>query len=261
MAVLDEYILRAARLLSDAADEDVDALCREIMQVFDLDYTNPEALKYINSSSSFRYSKSDLGMILQKLRLKREDSDDKAFGAAFCATITQHIRRLEQALEEGVKDELKAVYDSIDHVYANEQGYESYVDGLVAYGAIGTDLSEEQTRLRIDKLKHFRDEKMMSVRIAEAKGATYNLSANSTAAASSTVEISLEIINERIDEIADDDLADEDKTQLKGLLADLSTKNDHKRKEKLQKLIHWLGDKGPDIFIAVLPYIAKVFGA
>lgn len=78
MAVLDEYILRAARLLSDAADEDVDALCREIMQVFDLDYTNPEALKYINSSSSFRYSKSDLGMILQKLRLKREDSDDKA---------------------------------------------------------------------------------------------------------------------------------------------------------------------------------------
>ena len=57
MAVLDEYILRAARLLSDAADEDVDALCREIMQVFDLDYTNPEALKYINSSSSFRYSK------------------------------------------------------------------------------------------------------------------------------------------------------------------------------------------------------------
>lgn len=101
MAVLDEYILRAARLLSDAADEDVDALCREIMQVFDLDYTNPEALKYINSSSSFRYSKSDLGMILQKLRLKREDSDDKAFGAAFCATITQHIRRLEQALEGG----------------------------------------------------------------------------------------------------------------------------------------------------------------
>ena len=262
MAILDEYILRAARLLSDAADEDVDALCREIMQVFDLDYTNPEALKYINSSSSFRYSKSDLGMILQKLRLRREDSDDKAFGAAFCATITQHIRRLEQALEEGVKDdELKAVYDSIDHVYANEQGYESYTDGLAVYGFSGTDLSEEQTRLRIDKLKHFRDEKMMSVRIAEAQGATYNLSASSTAAASSTVEISLEIINERIDEVADDDLTDEEKTQLKGLLADLSAKDDRKRKEKLQKLIHWLGDKGPDIFIAVLPYIAKVFGA
>ena len=262
MAILDEYILRAARLLSGTADEDVDALCREIMQVFDLDYTNPEALKYINSSSSFRYSKSDLGMILQKLRLRREDSDDKAFVAAFCATITQHIRRLEQALEEGVKDdELKAVYASIDHVYANEQGYESYTDGLVVYDAIGTDLSEEQTRLRIDKLKHFRDEKMMSVRIAEAQGATYNLSANSTAVASSTVEISLEIINKRIDEITDDDLTDEDKTQLKGLLAELSTKNGQKRKEKLKNLIHWLGDKGPDIFIAVLPYIAKVFGA
>ena len=141
-------------------------------------------------------------------------------------------------------DELKAVYKSIDYVYANAQGCESYTDGLVAYGFSGTDFSEEQTRLRIDKLKHFRDEKMMSVRIAEAQGATYNLSASSTADASSTVEISLEIIDERIDEIADDDLTDEEK-----------------RKEKLQKLIHWLGDKGPDIFIAVLPYIAKVFGA
>lgn len=262
MAVLDEYILRAARLLSGDADEDVDALCREIMRIFDLDYTNPEAFACINSSSSFRYSKSDLGMILQKLRLRREDSDDKAFGAAFCATTTQHIRRLEQALEEGMKDdELKAVYKSIDYVYANAQGCESYTDGLVAYDFSGTDLSEEQTRLRIDKLKHFRDEKMMSMRIAEAQGATYNLSANSTAAASSTVEVSLEIINERIDEIADDNMTDEDKTQLKGLLADLSTKNDKKRKEKLKNLIHWLGDKGPDIFIAVLPYIAKIFGA
>lgn len=262
MAVLDEYILRAARLLRGDADEDVDALCREIMRVFDLDCTNPEAFACINSSSPFRYSKSDLGMILQKLRLRREDSDDKAFGAAFCVTITQHIRRLEQALEEGMKDdELKAVYDSIDYVYANAQGYESYTDGLVAYGFSGTDLSEEQTRLRIDKLKFFRDEKMMSLKMTETQGATYNLSANSAASASSTVEISLEIINERIDEIADDDLTNEDKTQLKGLLADLSTKNDQNRKEKLQKLIHWLGDKGPDIFIAVLPYIAKVFGA
>lgn len=261
MAVLDEYILRAARLLSGAADEDVDALCREIMQVFDFDYINPEAFAYINSSSSFRYSKSDLGMILQKLRLRREESDDKAYGSPFCVTITQHIRRLEQALEEGMKDdELKAVYDSIDYVYANAQGYESYTYGLVAYGFSGTDLSEEQTRLRIDKLKFFRDEKMMSLKMTETQGATYNLSANSAASASSTVEISLEIINERIDEIAGDDLTNEDKTQLKGLLADLSTKNDQNRKEKLQKLIHWLGDKGPDIFIAVLPYIAKVFG-
>lgn len=260
MAVLDEYILRAARLLSGDTDEDVDALCCEIMQVFDLNYTNPEALKYINSSSSFRYSKSDLGMILQKLRLRREESDDKAYGSPSCVTITQHIRRLEQALEEGMKgDELKAVYDSIDYVYANARGCESYTDGLVAYGFSGTDLSEGQTRLRIDKLKFFRDEKMMSLKMAETQGATYNLSANSAASASSTVEISLEIINGRIDEIDDDDLTDEDKTRLKGLLADLSTKNDQKRKEKLQKLIHWLGDKGPDIFIAVLPYIAKVF--
>lgn len=262
MAVLDEYIMRAARLLRDDADESVDALCREIMDVFDLDYINPKLIACINSSDPFLYSNADLKIILQKLRLKRDEQDETLFGSACCSTITQHIRRLEQALEEGRQgNEAKAVYDSVDYVYANAKGYESYTDGLVGYGASGVDFSEEQTCLRIDKLKHFRDEEMRNTRAAEAQGATYNLSANSIAAATSAVEISLEIINERIDEIAEDDLTDEEKTLFKGLLADLSTKDDWKRKEKLQKLIHWLGDKGPDIFIAALPYIAKVFGA
>lgn len=166
MAVLDEYILRAARLLRDSTVEDVDILCREIMDVFDLNYINPKAFAYINLSDSYRYSDGDLKIILQKLRLMRDEQDEKTFGAACCSTITQHIRRLEQALEEGLQgNELKAVYASIDHVYANAKGYESYTDGLAAYGASSNELSKEQTRLRIDKLKHFRDEEMRSTRV------------------------------------------------------------------------------------------------
>lgn len=258
MAVLDEYILRAARLLSGAADEDVDALCREIMQVFDLDCTNPEALKYIYSSSSFRYSKSDLGMILQKLRLKREDSDDKAFGAAFCATITQHIRRLEQALEEGVKDdELKAVYDSIDYVYANARGYGSYTDGLASYSygsSNRNDFNDEQTQLRIDKLKHFRDEELRKLKIAEAQGASVSL----TASATSNVQVTLEATFEQIDKLPETTLSDDEKTLLKGMIGDLNTKDKSKRGSKLDKLLSWLAGKGTDVFIAAMPYIVQL---
>lgn len=259
MAVLDEYILRAERLLSGDTDEDVDALCREIMQVFDLDYINPEAFAYINSSSSFRYSRSDLGMILQKLRLRREESDDKAYGSPFCVTITQHIRRLEQALEEGMKDdELKAVYGSIDHVYANEQGYESYTDGLVTYGFSGTDFSEEQTRLRIDKLKHFRDEELRKLKIAEAHAAGINMVQNASASATSNVQVTLEATFEQIDKLPETTLSDDDKTLLKGMIGDLNTKDQSKRDSKLSKLQSWLADKGTDVFIAAMPYIVQL---
>ena len=262
MAVLDEYILRAARLLSGAADEDVDALCREIMQVFDLDYTNPEALKCINCSSSFRYSKNDLGMILQKLRLRREDSDDKTFGAAFCATITQHIRRLKQALEEGVKDdELKAVYDSIDYVYANARGYDSYTDGLASYSygsSNRNDFNDEQTQLRIDKLKHFRDEELRKLKIAEAQGASVSLVQKTTASATSNVQVTLEATFEQIDKLPETTLSDDEKTLLKGMIGDLNTKDKSKRGSKLDKLLSWLAGKGTDVFIAAMPYIVQL---
>ena len=127
MAILDEYILRAARLLRSDSSENADDLCREIIDVFKLDYTNPESFRFINSSSSFRYSSSDLRTIVQMLRLERENQDEERYGSKCCHAITEHIRRLEQALEEGLQGEpLKAVYDSVDYVYANAKGYDSY---------------------------------------------------------------------------------------------------------------------------------------
>lgn len=197
-------------------------------------------------------------MILQKLRLKREDSDDKAFGAAFCATITQHIRRLEQALEEGVKDdELKAVYDSIDYVYANARGYDSYTDGLASYSygsSNRNDFNDEQTQLRIDKLKHFRDEELRKLKIAEAQGASVSL----TASATSNVQVTLEATFEQIDKLPETTLSDDEKTLLKGMMGDLNTKDKSKRGSKLDKLLSWLAGKGTDVFIAAMPYIVQL---
>lgn len=259
MAILDEYILRAASLLRSDSSEDADDLCREIIDVFKLDYINPESFKYINSSSPFRYSNSDLGTIVQILRLKREKQDEERYGSECCHAITEHIRRLEQALEEGLQGEsLKSLYDSIDFVYASSRGYESYTHGLASYGSDRDNLNEEQTRLRIDKLKHFRDEEIRKLKIAEVQGASVSLVQNATASATNIVQVTLETTFEQIDKLPETTLSDDEKTLLKGMIGDLNTKDKSKQNSKLGKLLSWLAGKGTDVFIAAMPYIVQL---
>lgn len=262
MAILDEYILRAARLLRSESTENADDLCREIIDVFKLDYTNPESFRYVNSSSSFRYSSSDLRTIVQMLRLERENQDEERYGSKFCYAITEHIRRLEQALEEGLQGEpLKAVYDSVDYVYANARGYDSYTDGLASYSygsSNRNDFNDKQTQLRIDKLKHFRDEELRKLKIAEARAASVSMVQNASASAKSNVQVTLETTFEQIEQLPETTLSDEDKTLLKGMIGDLNTKDKSKRDGKLGKLQRWLADKGTDVFIAAMPYIVQL---
>ncbi len=259
MAILDEYILRAARLLRSDSSENADDLCREIIDVFKLDYTNPESFRFINSSSSFRYSSSDLRTIVQMLRLERENQDEERYGSKCCHAITEHIRRLEQALEEGLQGEpLKAVYDSVDYVYANAKGYDSYTDGLASYGFSRNDFNDEQTQLRVDKLKHFRDEELRKLKIAEAQAASVSMVQNASASAAANVQVTVETTFEQIDKLPETTLSDDDKTLLKGMIGDLNTKDQSKRDSKLSKLQSWLAGKGTDVFIAAMPYIVQL---
>ena len=259
MAVLDEYILRAARLLRSDSSENADDLCREIIDVFKLDYTNPESFRFINSSSSFRYSSSDLRTIVQMLRLERENQDEERYSSKCCHAMTEHIRRLEQALEEGLQGEpLKAVYDSVDYVYANAKGYDSYTDGLASYGFSRNDFNDEQTQLRVDKLKHFRDEELRKLKIAEAQAASVSMVQNASASAAANVQVTVETTFEQIDKLPETTLSDDDKTLLKGMIGDLNTKDQSKRDSKLSKLQSWLADKGTDVFIAAMPYIVQL---
>lgn len=259
MAILDEYILRAARLLRSDSSENADDLCREIIDVFKLDYTNPESFRFINSSSSFRYSSSDLRTIVQMLRLERENQDEERYGSKCCHAITEHIRRLEQALEEGLQGEpLKAVYDSVDYVYANAKGYDSYTDGLASYGFSRNDFNDEQTQLRVDKLKHFHDEELRKLKIAEAQAASVSMVQNASASAAANVQVTVETTFEQIDKLPETTLSDDDKTLLKGMIGDLNTKDQSKRDSKLSKLQSWLAGKGTDVFIAAMPYIVQL---
>ena len=95
------------------------------------------------------------------------------------------------------------------------------------------------------------------MKVVEARAASLNVSAKSesTSIANSTVDLS--VVVEHIDNLPDSSLAEEEKTALKGMLADLQTKNEKKREKKLQRLLSWLATKGTDVFIAAMPYIIQ----
>ncbi len=260
MALLDEYIKKAAKALR-CGDGGTDALCREIIDVIGVDYTPPGLWATLNTASFYSYTKSDLERILGKLRLKREEQDMETYADCGLITVTQHIRALERAEEDGLQGEdLKAVYDSMDKIYANY--YESYTDGLVAFGYSGDPISDEQTELRIEKLKLFRDEELRKLKMSEALRAGHytvqNNYQNSNATATANVSVSQEITFEQIENLSDDILTDDEKAQLKGMLANLQTKDGDKRKDRLKKVLSWLADKGVDVFNAAMPYIVQL---
>lgn len=124
-----------------------------------------------------------------------------------------------------------------------------------SYGSSNrNDFNDEQTQLRIDKLKHFRDEELRKLKIAEAQGASVSL----TASATSNVQVTLEATFEQIDKLPETTLSDDEKTLLKGMMGDLNTKDKSKRGSKLDKLLSWLAGKGTDVFIAAMPYIVQL---
>lgn len=261
MSVLDEYIARAAHALRTPDGDDVDALCREISDVLKPAYTPARAWACLGSNEEFRYSATDLKRMLDLLRLRREEQDKETYGSSGLLTITQHIRLLEQAEEDGVcGDALKAVYDKVDSIYANYYG--SYIDGLTSYISRDYETCSEQTTLRIEKLKHFRDDEMRKLRVAEAR--TTNVSMvqenNQTASANATsdVRVTIEATFEQIESIPDDRLSEDNKTLLKGMIADLNTNDKKKRDGKLKKLMGWLADKGADAVIAAMPYVVQI---
>lgn len=255
MSILDDYIHKAAKAL--LRGDPVDELCREIIDVLDVQYRNPKQITALQSNNiSFVYSPSDLKMILGKMKVLREQRDQEFYGSHGLKTITEHIRYLEDAIDAGLGgNDLKALYERIDRVYANY--YDSYTDGLSGWSCLDDDFSDKQTELRIDKLKHFRDVELRKMKVVEAQAASLNVSAKSesTSIANSTVDLS--VVVEHIDNLPDSSLAEEEKTALKGMLADLQTKNEKKREKKLQRLLSWLATKGTDVFIAAMPYIIQ----
>lgn len=257
MSIVEDYLVRIKVTLANGSRDEIRDLAEEIHGAF---------AGQINGIE--KYSKDDYGAnatALKQLRGKLlnylDDCDREIYGGLGLETISGHIRYLESALAEGLEGgELKAAYDRIDRIYGN--CYDSYADGLSGFLYSPYEPCDEQTILRIQKLRHFRDKEMRSLRVAEAQASSVSMvqssSQSSSATATANVQVSQEIAFEQIDNIPETTLSEADKTFLKGMLADLQAKDSDKRESKLKKVQNWLADKGVDVFNAAMPYIVQL---
>lgn len=269
MAIVDEYLKRAYQALDKDNPNEIDALAREIVSAFQNDISGITHYRggrvaFVGSSTASSpdlHSVSDLMKLIGKLRVLRENKDNEVYGAFGFAAMTASIRELEDCMYHGTTGEdLIKVYRRIDDTYANE--YRSYTDGLSGWDNRKYEPSVEETEKRISKLRNFRDKEMRKIRIAEAEGGTVNVNQSAIAQASAEAycTITLSQALENVDGLPSDKLSDEDKTYLKGLLAELSQTIGVDRKDgekKYKKILTWIADKGIDVAIAAAPYVMQ----
>lgn len=264
MSSIDRYLKQATDALRSSDATVIDSTAREIVSAFQTEIPHLSSyrgarISVSDGGSPSRHSASDLKKLVGKLRVLRDAKDEERYGRYGLSSITDSIRQLEDALIDGLeRNELEALYKKIDHLYANV--YHAYTDGLCGWGYVsaGDAPSEMQTTLRIEKLRHYRDQELRELVKSEHQGHTVTTTVSATATAEANV--SIEATLKKIDEIPEQTLSDDAKTMLKGLLADLERVKAHKEKgrDKLDKLVTWLSGKGTDVFIALIPYLAQV---
>jgi hypothetical protein len=257
MSVVDEYISRAYEALRSASSIEIDNVAREIVSAFQSEI--PNILHYrggrINSGPS-RHTAADLKKLIGKLRVLQEAKDRELYGEFGLSAMSEHIRRLENAMNEnGEGDPLADACRDIDYIYANT--YEGYTDGLAGYGSHGVEGSFQQCRLRIEKLKSYRDAELRKIKTASAPALNMNQYQYSNASACASVEISLDKAFESIDSLPQESLSRAEKSELKELLRDLANGNKEESEGRLKRIQRWLADKGTDALIAAMPYVLQ----
>lgn len=261
MSIEDDYIEKALKVIRSGDPKQIDATAREIIGAFSS--AIPHLANYRGSRlvglEPDMHTQSDLRKLIGKLKVLREDRDRELYGSFGLETICEHINFLEDALASGIEgEELSKAYARVDSIYFDE--YDSYSRGLSCEAYSPHEPCDDQTILRIEKLRYIRDKEMRQLRVAENQNTYVSMRQETTNSNSleSSVTVDITTTISQIDGLPESSLSDNDKTLLKGMVADLAEKDDKKRETKLKKLLGWLSTKGTDVFIVVMPYILKI---
>lgn len=255
MSNIDDYLMRIDKALVSKDLDAIRSLAYEINGAF------TEQIKTIGAYERDEKGATPLGLrqIRGKLVAYRNSTDEARYGTYGLSSITDSIRQLEDALScDYSPEELEILYKRIDHTYS--QTLKGYTSGLCGWNYTKASPGPEQTRLRMEKLRFYRDEEYRKLKLAEVSKTNVSMTQSASNANTFEANIAIDIATtiEQIDALPESSLSDTDKTFLKGMIADLTDKDSHKRETKLQKLTQWLSDKGIDVFIAVMPYIVQI---
>lgn len=253
MSDIDDYLIRIDKALASNDLDTIRSLAYEINGAF------TEQIKTIGAYERDEDGATPMGLrqLRGKLVAYRNAADDARYGAYGLSAITDSIRQLEDALGRNCSPgELDTLYKRIDHTYS--QTLKGYTSGLCGWNYTKADPGPEQTRLRIEKLRYYRDEEFQKIKLAEAQKANVSMSQSTQATVQANIAMDISTTVEQIDALPETTLSDDEKMLLKGMIADLTEKDKRKRETKLQKLEGWLSTKGTDVFIAAMPYVVQI---
>lgn len=266
MTTIDEYLNQIEAALEHYPDaEDAGELVERTVSVFSGDLPNiSKGLdRYKARATAFGSSaeyddEGDLRKLKGKLLLKKEADAAKELDDPFRLAIRkvdEDIDDCDRVLASGDVDKADKLVESMVRVY--ERDIDDIGFGLPVFDlgdANKTALDDlEIVRKHLDRYKG-----RLAVRMGEAKNGGVSISATAQNTNSNTLSINMKQVLQQIQEIPDSEFTDEQKSQLKVLLADLEAQRGESKKNSrgiLKKVLSWLSDKGVDVTIAVLPYL------
>lgn len=257
MDVIGSYLSRINHAIQKNNARTVRSLAKEIEGAF------AGQIEHINFYERDENGPTVLGLkqLRGKLLNLRNEKDQERYGSFGLSSLTESIHELEDLSTSAFKDaDASVLCKKVDSLYANS--CPDYLNGIKGWGnqIPGGEL-KAQLALRCEKLKAYRDMEQRKLLASQASGSNITMTQSSehssSAVANSSSFVTIEMTFEQIDGLPETSLSEEEKTQLKGMIGDLNTKDDEKRTGKLQKLLSWLSNKGTDIFIAAMPYVVE----
>ena len=267
MSQKDIYIAKIDAALNDYDDTVAGTLVKEVVSVF---AGEDEQIKF--GLDRFRGRVSAPGMSisydnqgdLKKLRGKLvslKEAEHRALEADLTRlpllAVDEDIAECERLLCSGMEDEARRFVDRTVQVYGAE--IENIAVGLTGYGYAAEDGTVEGDLTYIlSHLKHYRAN--LALDLAKSASSPINVSASAVSQNSMKVSLTVTQVAEQVQSLPEAVLNDEQKNQIKALLLDLDMakgKSKEEAEKPLKKVLSWLADKGIDVGIAVLPYVAQ----
>lgn len=266
MAIIDEYIERIDRCLSTQGDKDAGELVDETVAAFigpdpdikkGLDRYEPRAMA-LGSTPNYD-DEDDLRKLRGKLSVLREKTMSEATpdpASLALGTVDTHLAECRKLAVSGDEKSSCAFVDNMIRIYQSD--IENIAVGISGYGYTSESNPVEDDLKRIEgHLLHYRAK--LAADLAKTPANSLNVQANSMSLSSVENTVTLSQTAKAIQSIPSSALDNELKNELKALLFDLESSKGCSKKEaegRLGKMLSWLSDKGIDVAIATLPYVA-----
>ncbi|SEW31435.1 hypothetical protein [[Clostridium] fimetarium] len=174
---------------------------------------------------------------------------------------TTYSKELQENIISIYAGELPNIRDGLDNYSMTHMYDNSPVDYIGDIKKIKAKLINYRDDIELKEQKEIREFEVLKLKQSSFNINNQNTSTNTL---STTINITIDMVQETIQSFPDDVLSAEDKEELEDKLAGIEAmvnKNDKdKIKQKIGNVLKFALEKGTDVAIAILPYLGKAAG-